>query len=176
MAYLKGHKPDSLKPLVEYFDSTYVNGAFRRIQPPAGTDGVIPPLRMRRLLPLFPPRLWNCHDVTLRGESWTNNVCESWNRSLQSIVGCLHPAIWRLTDSLRKDNINVETCLLLDSRGQCPRKRELQSTKKLQHTLATLCSYLRDGRKTVEETLKAVGNCIHNGGRSELMCVNIARA
>ena len=160
MDYLKGHTPDSLEPLVEYFDSTYVKGAFRRIHPPAGTDGAIPPLRMRRHLPLFPPRLWNCHDVTLRGESRTNNLCESWNRSFQSLVGCSHPTIWRLIDSLRKDNINVETCLLLDSRGQCPRKRVLQSTKKLQQTLVTLCSDLRDGRKTVEETLKAVGYCI----------------
>ena len=41
MDYLKAHTPDSLEPLVEYFDSTYVNGTFRRIQPPAGTDGDI---------------------------------------------------------------------------------------------------------------------------------------
>ena len=47
MDYLKGHTPDSLEPLVEYVDSTHVNGAFRRSQPPAGTDGAIPPPRMR---------------------------------------------------------------------------------------------------------------------------------
>ena len=92
-------------------------------------------------MPLFPPRLCNCHDVTLRGESRTNNLCESWNRLFQSLIGCSHPTISRLIDSLRKDNINVETCLLLDSRGQCPRKRELQSTKNCNRP-SSLCAQI----------------------------------
>ena len=80
-------------------------------------------------------------------------------------VSCSHPTIWRLIDCPRKDNINVETCLLLDSRGQRPPPPEETWAAINQETAtdprhSTLCSDLRDGRKTVEETLEAVGYCI----------------
>jgi len=54
--YLRENKPDGLEPLIDYFtfSSTYVSGAYRRIRQP-GRDGVIPPIRMRRIPLMFPP-------------------------------------------------------------------------------------------------------------------------
>ena len=101
MNYLKEHTPDGLEPLIDYFDSTYVSGSYRRIQRPTGPDGIIPPMKMRRISPMFPPELWNVHEVTISDESRTNNICEAWNNSYRSLVGCSHPSIWRTIDNLR---------------------------------------------------------------------------
>ena len=30
-----------------------------------GPDGIIPPMKMRRISPMFPPELWNVHEVTI---------------------------------------------------------------------------------------------------------------
>jgi len=81
MTFLRENIPDGLEPLLEYFDSTYVSGGFRQIQPPQRLDGTIPPLRMRRKPPVYPPALWNVHSITLEGGSRTNNICEGWNNA-----------------------------------------------------------------------------------------------
>lgn len=159
--HLKANIPhDDLDPLISYFEATYVTGSYRPIQRPAGPDGVLPPLRMRRIPPLYPPETWNCNQITMHGESRTNNLCESWNNGFRTLVGCAHPSIWRLIDSLRKDNQQVETALLLDSRGECPKKRVHRETKKLQEKLSKLCNDHEEGQKDIIDTLKGVGYCI----------------
>ena len=46
---IKSH--DKLQELVDYFDTTYVSGPFRRVQlPPARSDTVAAPVRLRRLV------------------------------------------------------------------------------------------------------------------------------
>ena len=80
--YLREHTPDGLEPLIDYFNSTYVSGTYRRIRQPAVQYGVILPMRMRRIPPLFPPELWNVHVTTMHDGSRTNNICESWNNGL----------------------------------------------------------------------------------------------
>ena len=67
MQYLKDHTPEWLEPLVEYFDSTYVNGTYRRVQGQVQPDGQLPPLRVRRTPPQFPIHCWNIHEATLEG-------------------------------------------------------------------------------------------------------------
>ena len=94
-----------------------MTGSFRRIQPPPFPDGTIPPLRMRRVPPLYPPPLWNVNEVTLKGESRTNNLCEAWNRSFASLVGHAHPTVWALIETLRKDFALVEAAMFLDQPG-----------------------------------------------------------
>jgi len=49
-----------------------------------------------------PRELWSCHETTLRNESRTKNLCESWNRAFQSLVGLSHPTPWKLIINLRK--------------------------------------------------------------------------
>ena len=157
---LHTHTPEGFEPLIDYFDATYVSGSYRRIQRPVGPDGMIPPMKMRRIAPLVPPELWNIHNVTICGGSRTINICESWNNSFRSLVSCSYPSIWKTIDNLRKDQNNVQMSILLDSRGQPPRKRVHRSTAQLQLKLYNLCKSITDGHKSMENTLSGLRDCI----------------
>lgn len=160
MAYLRDNIPDGLEPLLHYFDSTYVSGTYRQIQLPSRPDGTVPPLRMRRKPPMYPPSLWNVHNITLQGGSRTNNICEGWNNAFSKLVGHAHPTIWRAIDSIRKDQAQVATALLRDERGEPPAKRARRHTLKLQTKLHTLCTHRNDGTKSVPDTLRCIGHCV----------------
>jgi len=63
LQFLRGCMPtgDGLEDvvhLVDYFDTTYVNGSARQINRPNDSQCILP-LRIRRVPPLFPPALWN---------------------------------------------------------------------------------------------------------------------
>ena len=65
MEFLKNNTPDGLDDLVNYFDSTYMSGSLRRIQPAAvDPDQPVPPLHFRQMPPIFSPEVWNTHNVT----------------------------------------------------------------------------------------------------------------
>lgn len=162
MDYLMENIPDveGLEGLVDYFSSTYVFGTCRSIQPPAFPDGIIPPVCMRRIPPLFPPQLWNVHQATIDDEDRTNNLCESWNFAFHELVGHDHPTIWKAIESIRKDQALVATALIKDSRGEPPRKRVKRATKEHQQRLKNLCLDYVNERKTLEEFLNGVGHSI----------------
>ena len=124
MAYLREIVPEGLQDLLEYFDSTYVTGTFRRVQQHPTRDGLLPPApaRIRRIPPRFPPATWNVHEVTLADEDRTNNVCEGWNNGFKTLVGHNHPSFWKAVESLRKDAALVATRIVQESHGQPPRK------------------------------------------------------
>ena len=69
MAYLCENIPDGLESPRQYFDSTYVSGTYRQIQPPQCPDGTVPPPRIRHKPPMYPPSIWNVHTITLQGGS-----------------------------------------------------------------------------------------------------------
>ena len=50
--------------------------------------------------------------------------------------------------------------LLQDARGQPPAKRVKRSVQQQQQRLYKLCCDRRDGTKTVEATLRAIGHCV----------------
>lgn len=161
MAYLLDNTPPGLEPLVDYFNATYVTGTFRRIQPPSTEPaGDLPPIRMRRIPPLYPPSLWNVHQATMNDEARTNNLCESWNNGYQHLIGYHHPSIWISIESIRKDQAMASTLMLQDSRGDPPRKRVHRATKDHQQRLKNLCTSVADNTKTLDEFLKGVGHCI----------------
>ena len=57
MDFLKANTPEGLEDLVQYFDTTYVSGSYRRIQPPPEQpDGPLPAIRVHRAPPLFSRR------------------------------------------------------------------------------------------------------------------------
>ena len=151
MDYLRNIIPDGLESLLEYFDSTYVSGTYRRIQPPQRPDGTLPPLRMRRKPPTFPPSIWNVHNITIEGGSRTNNICEGWNNGFSKLVGHSHPTIWRAIDSIRKDQAQVATAMLQDDQGIPPLKRVGQHSVKLQTRLQKLCADHQDGISSLSE-------------------------
>ena len=160
MSFLRENIPDGLEPLLEYFDSTYVSGTYRQIQPPQRSDGTLPPLRMRRKPPTFPPSIWNVLAITIEGGSRTNNICEGWNNAFSKLVGHSHPTIWRAIDTIRKDQAQAATIMQREKQGEPPSKRTRRHTVQLQNRLHTFCTAIRDGKKSVPETLLGVGLCV----------------
>ncbi|KAL8614049.1 hypothetical protein ACOMHN_023284 [Nucella lapillus] len=160
MEYLRDNTPDGAEELLEYFEATYVRGTFRQVQLPAANDDAPAPVRVRRIPPLFPPGLWNVHEATMRDGNRTNNQCEAWNLGFSHLVGHNHPSLWTLINALQKDYALVCTSLLQDARGEPPRKRVKRSSKDLQTRLKAICTQHRDGVKTLEEALRALGHCI----------------
>ena len=51
-----------------------VKRTIRSVQRPPGPDGTIPPIRVRKTPPLFPPDLWNVNIQTMSGASWKHVV------------------------------------------------------------------------------------------------------
>ena len=161
MAHLRAHTPQHLDDVVDYFDSTYVTGRHRVIQPPAlNAAAPLPPARIRRQPPLFAPEVWNVHVATVTGADRTNNMCESWNSAFQRLVGHQHPGVWTLLKCLRKDAAVVSTLIVQESRGMPPRKRQKRVYADLQARLKYLCDARTAGTKTVEELLEGVGHLI----------------
>ncbi|KAL8590500.1 hypothetical protein ACOMHN_010936 [Nucella lapillus] len=160
MEYLHNNTPDGAEELLEYFEATYVRGTFRQVQLPAANDDAPAPVRVRRIPPLFPPGLWNVHEATMRDRNRTNNQCEAWNLGFLHLVGHNHPSLWTLINALQMDYALVCTSLLQDARGEPPRKRVKRSSKDLQTRLKAICTQHRDGVKTLEEALRALGHCI----------------
>jgi len=95
ISYLKSIMPDAALDLVEYFDSTYVNGTFKR------TNCPINKIKFEKVQPRFPPSVWNVHLATFINEHRTNNTTEVWNHKFSNLVGNNHPSIWTLIKKKR---------------------------------------------------------------------------
>lgn len=86
MMFLWTAAPVELADLLLYFDTTYVSG----------TAGSATP-------PLFPPHVWNVHDLVIGDINKTNNFCETWNNRFKSLVGKNNAGFWNILDALRED-------------------------------------------------------------------------
>lgn len=42
---------------------------------------------------LFPPSVWNVHNVTLNDGESTNNQTQGWNHRFSKLIGQYHPTI-----------------------------------------------------------------------------------
>ncbi|KAK2152429.1 hypothetical protein LSH36_329g03081 [Paralvinella palmiformis] len=91
LADVKDNAPDTVAPLINYFDSTYVIGSFRRSQRPTGPDDIVPALTIRCNPPLIPQ---SCGTAIKHSAPFIiQNLCESWNRAFQSLNGIAHPTL-----------------------------------------------------------------------------------
>jgi len=129
MELLRSTVPSAAQSILDYFDKTYVTGSTRHI---AGTDIV------RRIEPLFPPPVWNVHDVTVSGDR-TNNFSKAWNRRFESLVGHTHPSIWTIIELLIADAVEALTSLLHHRSGRLEQKRVRKATKDFNRRLQRLC-------------------------------------
>lgn len=155
--FLEDSTPGGMEPLLDYFKRTYCTGTFRRVERPApNRENVI----ISRIPPLFPPAMWNVHQVTLEGEQRTNNLCEAWNHRIEQLCGVLHPSIWKLIWWLKRDAALSSTHILSNSRGDPPRRRIKRVYCRLQARLLQLCRDRQDGSKSVEEFLRGAGHNI----------------
>jgi len=102
--------------LLDYFDSCYVNGKYRRI----GNDENN--MKFRKLPPIFPPAVWNVNKTTLNDCHRTNNIIEGWNNRFSKLVGQKHPTTWKLIRKIKNHEIDADReQLALDSLGE-PRR------------------------------------------------------
>ncbi|CAN7991483.1 unnamed protein product, partial [Ixodes hexagonus] len=114
--FLRTTAPPEAEDLLDYFDSTYVTGTFRRVLTRNGT------VRLRRCAPEFPPRIWNMHVATMIDDHRTNNLADAWNRKFSSMVGHCHPTIWRAIDALQSQQASVATVMTQEMAGHPPKK------------------------------------------------------
>jgi len=96
------------------------------------------------------------YDTTLAGDHRTNNLCESWNCALDALLGHNHPSAWCAIESIQQDAAAATTALLQNSKGQPPVKHVKRSTAHLHDIYVAH----RDGRKSVEETLRTVAHTV----------------
>ena len=71
-----------------------------------------------------------------------------------------HPSLFHLVSVLQQDAALAETLIVQGARGQAPAKRQRRAVQLHQRRLQQLCFDVRDGRKTVPETLDALGHCV----------------
>ncbi|CAN7981283.1 unnamed protein product [Ixodes pacificus] len=146
--------------LLDYFDSTYVNGPFRISSAATSATRAALAVTMRRRRPEFHPELWNVHEAALQDEDRTNNACEGWSKGFRKLVGHAHPSVWRLNECLRQDQALVATALIKERRGEPLVKRVRKSTRRLQNRLKNICEHFKQHRD-LSRLLEAVGECTH---------------
>ena len=75
----------------------------------------------------------------------------------------IHPSIWKLIETLQKEEARVHLVALNDSRGIRCGKRIQKSTQLLQDRLKNLCKDYLAGRKNIAHFLKGVSHNIRFG-------------
>ena len=128
MGFLKDTCPPELEDLLDYFDTTYVSGSYKRINRAEK-------MKLKKIPPLFAPEVWNVFDTTLRDGQRTNNICEGFNNAFRRLVGQNHPSIWVFIECVQKDVREVSTTLAMIERGDPPAKRLRKSSQDLQKKL-----------------------------------------
>lgn len=139
--------------VLDYFDSTYVNGMYRNVR--RGGHNVI-----RRQPARFPPEVWNVHEATLNDNPRTNNQCEGWNNKFYHLVGNHHPSVFLCIKNLKLEERTATASIAQHAIGNFhPRQRKniyiLQQTR-----LHNLCADYNAGRRDMENFLGAVGHNI----------------
>jgi len=150
MSYLKSIMSDTALDLVEYFDSTYVNGTFKRIN--CATNKI----KFKKVQPIFPPSVWNVHDATLNDEHRTNNTNEGWNHRFSNLVGHNHPSIWTLIKKIRLEVAVDDTKIRQYNLGNIQPIKKRKITVKKQMILKKLCIDYKEKKRTIENFLEAI--------------------
>ena len=158
LSHLRDICPQEAERLLDYFDSTYVSGTFRRVT----TNDLR--VALRRQPPRYPKEVWNVHNATIQNCPRTNNICEGWNSKFYHLVNGNHPTIWRLISALKKEEASVATVIAQDAVGVHPKKRVKRVYVDLQRKLKNLCQDVVSNRKTIPEFLSAAGHCINAKG------------
>ena len=122
-----------VRPLLDYFVSTYVYG---RVIPNSN-----PP---RRSPPMFPPTLWNQFLNTLNGDHRTNNICEGWNHAFNVLVGERNPKFYTVMDSIQKDFAMVNHDLLASRNGTPLKQRVRREVSTYNTNITGLCVQYRN--------------------------------
>jgi len=139
MKYLKSICAPDNTDILDYFDNTYVTGAYRKVRV----------LKFRRIKLLYPPETWNVHEATMRSRHRTNNICESWNNRFAHLIGHSHPTIWNLINKFREE-------VALHDMEPAKKKHGSEKNVKLQY----LCTMFVNNELTIPEFLNRIGHCL----------------
>lgn len=83
---------DYLKPLLNYFETTWIRKKNRR---------------GRCKAPIFPIELWNCFDSIIEDSPRTNNAVEGWHNGFSNKLNCSHTSLWKFLNSIQNEqNLN----------------------------------------------------------------------
>ena len=140
------------RPLLDYFDATYVTGHLRQRALP-GTLRV----QVRRIPSYFRSNNWNVHANTLNTNPRTNNISERWNNKFHALVGHDHPTFWKLIDCLQAESESF--CSSASRRTWHPTKEAGKKIYMDPHVrLWNLCEDRVAGRNSVPEPIRVVGH------------------
>jgi len=153
MKYLKTVGTKEATEVLDYFDSTYVNGTYRK-------SGKGMNIKLKKNKPLFPLEIWNVHEATINSQHRINNICEGWNNRFTHFVGHAHPTVWKLISKMREELGVDRAKIALQELGEgipAPKKRKFSNTDE---RLKKLCSRVAINEISVEEFLINIGHCI----------------
>ncbi len=100
------------RPVLDYFESTYI-GTYRRVEQP----------HRGRNRPRFSKEIWSMHDRLQMGLPRTNNHLEGWHNGFAKRFKQTHPDIWKFIDTLRIENAVQEMNIAQIRAGRNPKKQ-----------------------------------------------------
>ena len=131
------------KPMLTYFDKTYVHGIRARGRA-TGTP------------PRYPPHTWNHYDAAIHKLHRTNNVSEAWHRRFEVVVGKHHPDVYSAMHEFQKEQAEMESIIAELSLGKRVRAQPKKKWVELQQRIQTIASSYEEykERDDVMEYLK----------------------
>lgn len=85
---------DSVAPLLDWFQNTYIVGKKRRHS------------QSTRVEAMFPPNVWSVHDSVVENIPRTQNIIESWHNRWRHLVGD-KPGVYRVIEHIREEEHKV---------------------------------------------------------------------
>jgi hypothetical protein len=133
---------DRMDEIITYFEHSYVRG--RRLRGRGDNYGSA----------LFPIETWNQVEAAANGIARTNNVCEGWHNSLQSLLQCSHPTMWRFLEGIRNDCVKQKAAFLQGVAGaQAPSEKRYRVLR--ERTMRAMATY---GQTDVLTFLRAIAH------------------
>lgn len=141
---------DDFKPMIKYFDKTYVNGTPRR-----GNRAAV--------RPRYPPTLWNQYNAAISKLHRTNNVSEAWHNRFQVVVGKHHPDVYSALQEIQKEQGDTESMVAELSLGRKVKAAPRQKWITLQERIQTVATEYEDYKANddVMEYLRIQASNIH---------------
>lgn len=105
---------------------------------------------------MFSLGFWNSKNTTELNFPRTNNSVEAWHHALQGSLSCSHPTVYKLIDSLRKENNRVHAIVVKLNAGEIV---PLYSTKIYEKANKNLLNLLQNYH--VKDPLDFLDACSH---------------
>ena len=133
MAYLDKIASSIIRPMLKYFEETYVNGTYRRV----GKQGEGSCPKVRRMSPQFPP-----------------------DTRFENLVTISNPTVWKLIQNMRLEGADDDTKLAQIHREFQKTSKKSSDVEKRQIKLFYLCAAYNDGIISMKDFLNGVSNTI----------------